>query len=140
MGFQNLVKCKILPRSDNKFRFTADAGLKALIILFEAPEAFRTTLCNTVFQRCSKQYAETFVRGLNLLDESPNTLKDPRRMLKVLSNLREGLFLVPASPPVRFEGEENCVFLNGRIVTNFVRVTLSAALPCGFTCFGETLS
>ena len=25
-------------------------------------------------------------------------------------SLREGFFLVPVSPPVRFEGAENCVF------------------------------
>ena len=44
--------------------------------------------------------------------------------------LREAIFLVPVSPPVRFEGG---VFLNGRFVTNFGRLALSAALPCGFT-------
>ena len=48
--------------------------------------------------------------------------------------LREA-FLVPVSPPVRFEGGENCVFLNGRFVTNFGRLALSTALPYGFTFF-----
>ena len=43
-------------------------------------------------------------------------------------------FLVPVSLPVRFEGGENCVFLNVRFVTNFAQA-LTAALPCGFTFF-----
>ena len=52
-----------------------------------------------------------------------------------LPSCEGNFFLVPVSPPVRFEGGENCVFLNVRFVTNFCRLALSAALPCDFTFF-----
>ena len=47
----------------------------------------------------------------------------------------ESLFLVPVTLPVRIEGGENCVFLNGRFLTNFGHLSLIAAIPCGFTLF-----
>ena len=52
------------------------------------------------------------------------------------------LFLVSVSPPVRFEGGKNCVFLDERFLTFSVVYRSGAAFPCGFTCvyFSATLS
>ena len=43
------------------------------------------------------------------------------------------LFLVPVSPPVRFEGVNIAFFLNGRFLKILVVCRSGAAFPCGFT-------
>ena len=42
--------------------------------------------------------------------------------MKVCKNIREGFFSVPVSPPVRFEGGENCVFFGRAILDHFGRL------------------
>ena len=50
----------------------------------------------------------------------------------ILHRDQKWLFLVPVSPSVRFEGDENCVFLDGRFLTNFGRLPLRRCVSLRF--------
>ena len=51
------------------------------------------------------------------------------------SGLREGVFLVPVSPPVRFRGTKTAFFLNGRFLKNLGRLPLRRCVFLRFHFF-----